>query len=335
MSTLKKAIFATTVLVFVLTVGFFGLEMWLRAQHTTWDPNGIDSGPRAHRECYRLSFTTGYEPIPNKCKRDEKGFYRTWTGASDSDALKILVFGDSIADQHLWVQQMSESLSKSVSQNVQTKNAGTPGFDTCTELQMFKDKGVEEDFDILLLQFCPNDLATTATIIPLSNNRVRFFIGFEYVEFPKWVLSSRIATWIAIQTLNRQTAENGNRSSIEPIAQCLQEFKELSEDMGVEMRIVLFPSFYDDIEDPTPVFSIKDTMYNTQMAEETSRRFLEESKIPFIEIRSIFEQDNLSLEAHRNSSNDIWHPNNEGQIRIGNALSTWMQKDLPSISNHE
>ena len=70
----KKLIstFATTALVMVLILS--GLEIYLRSIHTSWDPQGTDSGPRGHRECYRLNVTTGYEPIPNKCGRDEDGF---------------------------------------------------------------------------------------------------------------------------------------------------------------------------------------------------------------------------------------------------------------------
>ena len=150
----KKFLFSLIPVGAVLVIVLGAVEYKLRQRHTSWDPNGVDSGPRGHRECYRLNINTGYEPIPNKCNRDDKGFYRTWKGSSNPEAYKILVFGDSIADQHAWVQGTTEQLEYSWKRPVETKNAGTPGFDTCSELQMFRDKGMDEEFDHVSVIHC-------------------------------------------------------------------------------------------------------------------------------------------------------------------------------------
>ena len=320
----KKFLFSLIPVGAALSIGLGAVEYNLRQKHTSWDPNGVDSGPRGHRECYRLDINTGYEPIPNKCNRDDKGFYRTFKGPSNPDAYKILVFGDSIADQHLWVQYATNQLENLWDQSVETKNAGTPGFDTCSELQMFRDKGLDEHFDHLLLQFCPNDLASTATIVALPNDRVRFFIGFEYVEFPRWVLSSRILTWFSIQTLNRQHQSDGNRASIEPIEQCIREFKELTAQKSARFSVVLFPSFIDNLDSEEIILTIKGEHFNTKTAEERSRQLFQDLDIDIIEVRDIFKERGLSLESHRNVPNDLWHPNNEGQDIIAQALGTWL-----------
>ena len=152
----KKLILACVAGGLTLLICMGGFELYLRSLHTSWDPHGADSGPRGHRECYRLNLTTGYEPIPEKCGRDANGFYTIQVGET-GEPYKVLVLGDSIADQHRWVQRMSFDLSDHLSRPVLTKNAGTPGFDTCSELQMYLDKGLKDDFDLVLLQFCPND----------------------------------------------------------------------------------------------------------------------------------------------------------------------------------
>ena len=325
----KKFLYSLIPVGLVIGIGFGAVEYKLRQKHTSWDPHGLDSSPRGHRECYRLDIETGYEPIPNKCNRDDKGFYRTWEGTSNPDAYKILVFGDSIADQHLWVQNTTDQLASLWGHSVETKNAGTPGFDTCSELQMFRSKGLEEDFDHLLLQFCPNDLASTATIVALPNNRVRFFIGFEYVEFPRWVLSSRVLTWISIQTLHRHYQSLGNRASTDPVEHCIREFKELTEQKNANFSVVLFPSFIDDIESKENILTIKGRRFNTKKAEEWSRKLLDNLEVDYIEVRDIFSERGLSLESHRNVPNDLWHPNNDGQDIIGQALGTWLSHTYP------
>ena len=85
-----------------------------------------------------------------------------------------------------------------------SRNAGTPGFDTCSELQLFKDKAAHIDADTLILQFCPNDIAVTATVIPLPYGNARVYIGWEYAEFPAWILKSRVATYIALRFVHRK-----------------------------------------------------------------------------------------------------------------------------------
>jgi len=323
----KKILFTMLPVSILLLVVFGVAEYKLRQRHTSWDPNGADSGPRAHRECYRLDINTGYEPIPNKCDRDDKGFYRTWEGAAQDTAYKMLMFGDSIADQHRWVKQTAEQLQGKWNHPVEIKNAGTPGFDTCSELQMFRDKGLNEDFDHLLLQFCPNDLASTATIVALPNNRVRFFIGFEYVEFPRWLLQSKVLTWLSINTFNRKRQSDGNRSAIAPIQHCLQEFRDLAADKNKEFTVVLFPSFIDDLNSPETILTIEGLNLTTKTAEERSRELLENLNITYVEVRRFFETNNLSLEKHRNAPNDLWHPDNTGQDMIGNELGTWLSTE--------
>ena len=320
----KKLVFALIPVTLICVLSLLCLELWMRGQHTSWDPNGADSGPRSHRECYRLNITTGYEPIPNKCKRDDKGYYRTWDGPSKEDAYKVLVFGDSIADQHRWIQATANVLEKHMSRPVEFKNAGTPGFDTCSELQMFRDKGLNEDFDLLLLQFCPNDLASTATIIALPNDQVRFYIGWEYVEFPRWVLKYRTLSWLVLHTFNRQGNGNNWRASSSPIPHCLQEFRELAEQKGAEFKVILFPTFVDKLNTSQTVLQFEKVRLNPASAEEMSRNTVEEVTQNYFPIRNTFESRGLSLELYRNAPNDLWHPNNQGQNLIGKDVGRWL-----------
>ncbi len=316
----------TTLIVLGLTIG--GFELYLRSLHTSWDPNGTDSGPRGHRECYRLSVTTGYEPIPSKCGRDDNGFYTVHSGTLGQDPINVLVLGDSIADQHRWVERMTHSLSQQIERPVETKNAGTPGFDTCSELQMYRDKALNQDFDLVLLQFCPNDLASTATVIALPENKVRFYIGWEYIEFSRWILSSRVMMWVAVNTLNRRQLTTQYRASSRPVEHCLLELQNLVEESGALFRVASFPVFVDNFDNQDAVLQLEAIKYNAQSVEKISTDLFINNNISFKGIRTIFDENSLSLEQNRNQPNDLWHPNNQTQEIIGKDLGQWLASEM-------
>ena len=325
----KKILFALIPSIILLCSMLIGVEIWLRSQHISWDPHGADSGPRAHLNCYRPAVTTGYEAVPNTCDRDEDGYYRSWTEAEEPlNAYSILVFGDSIADQNQWVQQATRTLAKNWDRPVISRNAGTPGFDTCSELQLFKEKSAHIKADALVLQFCPNDLAVTATVVPLSDGRARIYVGWEYTEVPAWVLRSRLATYIALRFVQRNGGKDILRSSSSPVLQCLQQFKEMTAKRGMDFQVILFPPFVDDYEDRTPLVSIKEGDLSAEDVEAQSRKVLQEAGIEFLEVRDIFKNREASLVEHRDHPTDMWHPNSRAQNFIGEDLGTYLAEKL-------
>lgn len=324
----KKLLFALIPAIILVICLLVGLELWLRSQHISWDPHGADAGPRAHQQCYRPAVTTGYEAIPNECERDEDGYYRSWEGEQPENAYSLLVFGDSIADQNRWVQETTRTLKNTWNSSVISRNAGTPGFDTCSELQLFKEKASHIDADALLLQFCPNDLAVTATVLPLPENKARVYIGWEYAEFPAWILRSRLATYIALRFVQRQGGEKGVRSSSAPIIKCLEQFKEITAERNMKFQVALFPPFVDDYEDLSPLVFMREGQLSAEKAEEMSRKVLNEAGIEFFEVRDSFQKRGVSLVEHRNHPNDVWHPNNDAQDFIGKDIGKYLVEKL-------
>lgn len=320
MPSIKKISFAI-IPATVLSITLLAIFEWrLRQSIYSWDPNGQDAGPRAHAGCYQPAPTTGYEPIPNKCKRDDLGFYRTWKGPKPDDAFHVLVLGDSIADQHEWVVDTMSSMNKITvnSPRIIASNAGTPGYDTCSELRVLEERGLQVNPDLVLLQYCPNDLAVTATVIPTNEDRVRFYVGWEYTEFPKWILRSRALTYIMLKNLQFNRTESKMRASQTPVSACLKQFKKLSESEGFSLHVAAFPVFVDDLESPEAVVEMQEGEYTAQQAESRGRELLTELDIPFTEIRDLFEGH--SLVARRNHPTDLWHPDRKGQTLIGNKL---------------
>lgn len=335
----KKILFSVAIFCVGVAICLCGVEMQLRQTAMTWDPQGLESGPRAHQHCYQPSIHTGYEAIPNTCERDAQGFYRTWKGTPPIDALSILVYGDSIADQHQWVQHTTTSISKQRQRTTITRNAGTPGFDTCSELETFLQHGLDVDADVLVLQICPNDLAVSATIIPRPNDTVQLFVGWESVELPRWVLEYRVLTWITLEILLRQAHENdekgGVRSSIEPMTYCLQEFEKIATEKNMLFIPVLFPAFIDTFDDKDVVVSTKEYQLTASMAESKTIEILESLKMPYFSIRNVFTTHNMSLVEYRNVPGDMWHPNNEAQKIIGEDLGLYIVQQLQNSTRVE
>lgn len=324
----KKLLFAL-IPAFILTLCvLIGAEIWLRSQHISWDPRGADSGPRAHTNCYRPAVTTGYEATPNQCGRDEDGYYRSWEGAEPDNAYSVLFFGDSIADQNRWIQEATRTLNKEWPSAVISRNAGTPGFDTCSELQLFKEKASHIEADALVLQFCPNDIAVTATVIPLPDGKARVYVGWEYAEFPAWVLKSRLATYIALRFVQRQGGKSSVRTSSLPVRGCLEQFKEITAERNMKFQVILYPPFVDDYEDDSPLVSMREGDLSAKEAEDMSRKLLQEAGVEFFEVRSSFEKRDASLVQNRNVPNDMWHPNSKAQDFIGEDVGKYLAEKL-------
>ena len=320
MTKAKLFIFTFIPVTLLVTIGLGLFEWRLRQSIFSWDPKGQDAGPRAHAGCYQAAPTTGYEPIPGKCKRDDNGFYRTWSGIEPKDNYHILVIGDSIADQHEWVVDTVNAMNKKTVNNpeVIASNAGTPGYDTCTELRVLEEKGLQINPDMVLLQFCPNDLAVTATVIPVSDQEVRFYVGWEYTEFPKWILRSRALTYLMLKNLQFKRSETQTRASQTPVSACLSQFKSLSETEGFDLHVAAFPVFVDNLESTENVVEMQEGAFTASQAEARGRALLDELKIPYTEVRKLFEGH--SLVARRNHITDLWHPDRKGQRIIGSQL---------------
>jgi hypothetical protein len=320
MKSSRKIIFTTVPSTLLILCLFSFFEWKLRQEIFSWDPNGSDSGPREHGECYQLAPTTGYEPIPNQCNRDENGFYRTWKGEKPEDSYHILVIGDSIADQHKWVAKTVEKMNRLTqgTPRVIASNAGTPGYDTCTELRVLEERGLSVKPDMVLVQYCPNDLAVTATVVPAGTDKVRFYVGWEYTEFPKWILSSRALTYLMLKNLQFQKSESRMRASQSPMLSCFEQIQRLSKEHDFDLHVAAFPVFVDSFDPNQIVVEMQEGRYNSEEVEERSRNIFSDLGLSTTEIRTVFEGH--SLVARRNHPTDLWHPDDKGQGIIGEKL---------------
>ncbi len=316
----KRLVFSLVPASALLLAGLVVGELWARAQHVTMDPDAGQSAPSEDgTACYRPSMTRGYEPIPGTCGRNDAGFV-PFGGAPAWGDRRVLVLGDSIADQRRWVNTMAAGLNQGLDERVVVWNGGVPGYDSCSELRVLEEGGLAFDPELVVLQFCLNDYAVSATILPLPDGRVRFHAQSVH-EFPGWVLRSRLLT----MTLLRLGAANVGRTperriQSDPAEHCIARMAELGREHGFELWVALFPYLHSDLDHPEATVPMDARDVGAREVEARIRGFLDEQGIAYTDLRPVLE-DQGPIQAQRNQPRDPWHPDDGAQAVIGGALA--------------
>jgi hypothetical protein len=316
----KRLVFSLVPATALLLAGLVVGEIWARAQHVTMDPDAGQSAPSEDgAACYRPSLTRGYEPIPGTCGRDRTGLVPFGGEPSDA-ARRVLVLGDSIADQRRWVNTMLAGLDRGLDQPVVGRNGGVPGYDSCGELRVLEEAGLAFEPELVVLQFCLNDYAVSATILPLPDGRVRFHAQ-QVHEFPGWVLRSRLLT----MTLLRLGAAGVGRSpdrriQADPAEHCIARMAQLGRDRGFELWVALFPYLHSDPDGIGATVPMDARDQPAAQVEARIRGFLDQQGIRYTDLRPVLEAHG-PIQDQRNQARDPWHPDNRAQARIGAALA--------------
>ena len=158
------------------------------------------------------------------------------------------------------------------------KQCGDPGYDTCTELRVLEERGLQIKPDMVLLQYCPNDLAVTATVIPISEHFVRFYVGWEYTEISQMDFAFSGINLLDAQNLQFQRSENKMRASQTPVSACLSQLKSLSETEGFDLHVAAFPVFVDDLASEETVVEMQEGEFTASEAESEAAPYWKNSK---------------------------------------------------------
>ncbi len=275
---------------------------------TFGDENFALAGAGNRPGCVRPSLTRGYEPIPGTCGTNAEGA-RDYAAGAQGVPVKVMVVGDSLSTFTLWPTTLAEAFSAGWARSVQLRTYGVPGYNTCQELSMFRERVAAFAPDVVLLQACANDVQGSP-VLARSGGWTTYFSGNEAVEFPTWVLGSRLLTVGAMSFLPRVPLE-GARSGREHTAGCLAGFRDEAPAIGA----FLFPLFYPSDAPP----ALLDEM--------AMRELLAESGIPFLDLRPSFESAGPMVE-HRDSPSDFIHPNREGERVAARAIATWWLEEF-------
>jgi lysophospholipase L1-like esterase len=308
-----------------------GAELLIRQQRLFLDPRMLDpspirSGESSEGACYRPSITAGYEPVPGACGRNEQGMYGDHPLDKGDDVFRVLVLGDSIADQRYWVETLEAELGELLpGRRVETWNAGVPGYDTCSELRVLEERGLAIQPDLVLVQFCLNDYLVTSTIVPVGSDGARIYAGERVTELPRWMLRSHLATWTVVRWGLLARAEDPEAHAPEALSlqarHCFAEIQRRSQGVGAQVVGAIFPAFIED----QPLterdrLEAERILGGHREGEARIQRDLDELGIPAVPLRPFFASQG-PLESFRDQPHDIWHPDMDGQAIIGATLA--------------
>lgn len=285
-----------------------------RSVQTSLDVENFNLAGGGNRPgCVRPSPTRGYEPIPGACGVDANGARAYGAHAGT----RVLVVGDSLSTQTTWPAVLTEALATGWgAAPVQLHTLGVPGYNTCQELSMYREKVAAYAPDLVILQACAND-ARGSPVLTTINGRARYYMSDEGVEFPAWMLHSRLLTLLALGFGPRFPVD-ALGSGAERTAECLAALGEEVAARGVPLLTVLFPLFWEVAEAPAPMF-----------ADETEMRsLLQASALPFLDLRPAYEAAGPMVE-HRDSSTDFIHPSAAGQRIAAAAIASWTLTAVP------
>jgi len=93
------------------------------------------------------------------------------------DAFRIIALGDSMTFglgldiEDTWPKQLENKLNAlNNSINYEVLNFGVPGYNTFEEVEMFKEKGIKYNPDMILLGFLVNDILNNTRMVEIINN---------------------------------------------------------------------------------------------------------------------------------------------------------------------
>lgn len=226
-----------------------GLELWMRS-HPPAGPGvrqGLDpDNPEA--VCVEPSWSRGWRPVRDECERDSHGLLTASSGRLQ-DAPRLVVVGDSIAQQHTWVEAMASELASSWG-GVQVWNAGSSGYDPCQAWRAWSEDAAQVEPELVLWQLVANDLLGSPVLAPLEDGRFRYHLGNgQAFDLPGWVLSSRLVTHVTLTLGASRAARQVQALPAERVAttkRCLGGLATELEAQGTPLVAVLFPVLADE-----------------------------------------------------------------------------------------
>ena len=294
------------------------LEVGFRRWQPVLDPIMESARPRhGARRCYRTSITLGYEPAPGQCGFNDQGFLAgDHQLGKPRDTYRILVLGDSLSEGMPWVGAMEQELMQGASgRRVEVWNGAVSGYDTCSELQRLQERGGQVNPDLVLVQFCANDFMISSALFPLPDGRVRIFAGHDSWDLPRWLLRSRLLTYL---TIRYKLVEGwpAERSSAENVERCFERLKQVTAEQQVPLTVALFPVLSNNETDPS---SDGYTAGDYRSFEREAGKMLTRLGIDTFFLRPGLQRAG-GLESFRSQKRDLLHINIEGQRPLARLM---------------
>jgi len=313
-----------------VALGLGGAEAYLRARHHTYHPDNLRPSPlavagHADAACYAPHPVLGWAPLPGTCGREAHGTVQTpaLAGAPPAGVPRVVVLGDSIADQRVWVAEATAAAARARGGPLVTYNAGVPGYDTCSEVTLLEERLLSLRPDRVLLQFCLNDFEVSAAVLPAGPGWVRVQ-GPQPVELPAAVLRSRLALDLALRFGWGRPAAIAHRPQL-GVGPCLDRLAALGAAHGFDVRVVLFPALSDAPAEGTVEIAGQPQPWDA--AEAAAEALFAARGFPVLALRGPLAARG-PLVAQRDQPLDVWHPDRPAQLAIGPLVGPFLADGL-------
>ncbi|OGV59127.1 MAG: hypothetical protein A2X49_02200 [Lentisphaerae bacterium GWF2_52_8] len=260
-----------------------------------------------------------YEPRKNHVvnnikvmQKDGGRFSDLITEDKSPDEYRIVILGDSIASQWAYPDQSNfgNHLLKTIHLEKTKKacllNWSIHGYCTSQEYEMFSTVICKYKPDLLILEFCSNDLAPCGHPNEFLTSgfhfRIRLFNFLTYYFTPTMHVYKN-------QFLNRYTEDNCRK-----MFDAFISLKELCDKNGTHLVIACFPFFNDNIYQDEKSFPEFHKFRKRLM------QFWAENGFLIIDLYKEFKKNLVVMDSLRLDKKDFIHANQEGHRQIGDIL---------------
>lgn len=294
---------------------FIALEI---AFHQALPPLGPRMLPQEHFNfperfrCMQKSAELDYEPIPNRCGRNELGIKVTPAYTPDQPSLNhLLLLGDSLSDHGYYIEAMQKSLNSEMdSSNWQIWNTGVSGYNLTQEFRLMKKHLSISRPQLIMFQLCPNDDFTELKMVQLRYEWHKYLFDSDG-NLRYWfrlISKSRMADYMFFRMYGDPFPKNKQIQFMD-IKEILKEIHTISESKNIPVVFVIFPFFGSDPKHPVMEGYRKVVKY------------VKASGMPFFMAENALAPP---LEQYRINDWDCIHPNNYAHSLIGNAVADFL-----------
>ncbi len=345
---MKKIFIRLTVIVLAVLFTFLILEIALRAVYKFRFPPKKKSAFSAVTTTYRLSAGKGlvYELKPGSgfeikkrglsIRINNSGFRDQNYSPAKSDKKRIIFIGDSIT--YGWGLNLQETYHKQLEALFRAKNKATEvmgmgvvGYNTVQEYYLTREKALEFNPDIVVLQICPNDFQRTLGIKKKQKGKSFRLIAYHDIAIPYILgkgsfsrflmrnshlykfLNLKIDGFLKKLNKNHEADEYFLLGEDEAFLH-LEKIKNLLDKEGIKFAAVIFPQ------------KNKKQGYRYRTLHKKIALFLNRLKVPFIDL-----YESLNAKSAGNLWMDNIHPNKNGNRIAALELYNYL---LPLLNNN-
>jgi lysophospholipase L1-like esterase len=283
----------------------------------------------------RPSALLGYECIPNSQPRiNSYGMVsKEYKFIKDKDVFRILILGDSIAEQG-WIGEYLEERLNDNKPNSRYKfeiwNAGVGSYDVRRYALYLKHKGLRYNPDMVVIFFCMNDFELNLKVYYKNNAGVTNYqfpvseISKKYTASPFLLKHSFLYRFIVLRLnsymLSRKKTQNINRDE-EAGRYYLQMIKDICEARKIPLFAVIFP-YLKPLGEYEPYQKEEyDTICNV----------VKEKKISILNLNDRF--SGVELAGFRGERTDESHPSREAGYIISGVIYDYLFNSLAAAKN--